>query len=81
MRQISSEFTCCVSPSSVWKVSCPCGTMSVGWCLSVSCASAVQLTRQKHRSANTEPIEMRGSQLIGLNLVMRHRGQWHSMCV
>ena len=24
---------------------------------------------------------MRGSQLIGLNLVMRQRGQWHSMWV
>ena len=24
---------------------------------------------------------MRGSQLIGLSLVTRHRGQWHSTCV
>jgi hypothetical protein len=24
---------------------------------------------------------MRGSQLICLSLVTRHRGQWHSMCV
>jgi hypothetical protein len=31
--------------------------------------------------AMVRPSEIRGSQLIGRSLVMRHRGQWHSMCV
>jgi hypothetical protein len=38
-----------------------------------------------HRSrdescAMVSPIEMRGRQLMGLNLVIRHRGQWHWTC-
>ena len=54
------------------------------WFLCRAWLDRAQLTtalRTSDNCATVRPIEMRGSQLIGLSLIMRHRGQWQAMWV